>query len=104
MSKHTKGPWSATCRELAVFVPLKAAYCERIGFQIGFVNTDSISIDRQAQANARLIAAAPELLECLSISLELLRNVSPFPGQEDILSGCIEASAAAIAKATGEAK
>ena len=61
--QHTPGPWRAM-KEGSI-VPLKSVYCERLGFQIGFVNTDRKSVEIEAQANANLIAAAPELLACL---------------------------------------
>ena len=61
--QHTPGPWRAM--EEGTIVPLKSVYCERIGFQIGFVNTDRKSVETEARANAELIAAAPELLAAL---------------------------------------
>lgn len=60
---HTPGPWRAM--KEGTIVPLKAIYCERLGFQIGFVNTDRKSVETEARANAELIAAAPELLAAL---------------------------------------
>ena len=61
--QHTPGPW----RDMkdGAIVPLKSVYCERLGFQIGFVNTDRKSVEAEARANAELIAAAPELLAAL---------------------------------------
>jgi hypothetical protein len=66
--KHTPGPWSSQDREKQVFVPLKSVDCERIGFYVGFVNGH---LQQEAAANARLIAAAPDLLEALK-ALEVL--------------------------------
>ncbi len=62
MSKHTPGPWSSQDREKQVSVPLRSVDCERIGFSVGFV---SGHLQQEAAANARLIAAAPDLLEVL---------------------------------------
>ena len=92
MSKHTPGPWR------------RAKYKVFSAGESLVANTRSTGLASDAdEANARLIAAAPDLLEVLSIAIELLRKVEPFPGQADILSGCIEAGSAVIAKATGEA-
>ena len=53
---------------------------------------------KELQANARLIAAAPEMLEALKLSLGLLRQL----GAKD--SNTFTIIAAAIAKATGGGK
>ena len=60
--QHTPGPWR-DMKEGAI-VPLKSVYCERLGFQIGFVNTDRKSVESEARANAELIAAAPARTRC----------------------------------------
>ena len=54
---HTPGPWYSM--KEGTIVPLKSIYCEQLGFQIGFVNTDRKSVDIEAHDNAQLIAAAP---------------------------------------------
>jgi hypothetical protein len=64
VSKHTPGPWASNEYTTSVSVPLKAVDCERIGFSIVFVNGHR---GKEAAANARLIAAAPELLEALKM-------------------------------------
>ena len=56
MSKRTPGPWASNKCTTSVSVPLKAIDCERIGFSIVFVNGHR---EKEAAANARLIAAAP---------------------------------------------
>lgn len=93
MSKHTPGPWNVVVDKTGL-VQVREADRNDICILSGNNNDGS---------NGRLIAAAPDLLEVLSIALELLRKVDPFPGQADILSGCIEAGSAVIAKATGSA-
>lgn len=104
MSKHTPGPWSSSKRDDAVFVPLKSIDCERIGFCICFVNTDNKSINDEAKANARLIAAAPELLEAADNALNTLIACCVSAGGVDDRRTILEAQQmlrAAIAKATG---
>lgn len=96
---HTPGPWYSM-KEGAI-VPLKSIYCEQLGFQIGFVNTDRKSVDIEAHDNAQLIAAAPDLLAALRFILAFYE-----PGQTYLDTEAwkrAEASArAAVAKATGE--
>ena len=58
MSKHTPGPWS-------VGGPTEYAYQLRIDPSIGVVYGGG----EEVQANAHLIAAAPELLEALDYAL-----------------------------------
>ena len=103
---HTPGPWYSM-KEGAI-VPLKSIYCERLGFQIGFVNTDRKSIDIEAHDNANLIASAPDLLAALRdcvLELEaVLRSIDAnsvhFDG--DAFHERLTFARAAIAKATGE--
>ena len=102
-SKHTKGPWFGS-REKPVFVPLKAISCERLGFSIGWVNGHR---EEEAAANARLIAAAPELLEALKIAQQFMSIASDWNIDEAEIDGemrstydWLEIVNAAIAKAT----
>ncbi len=94
---HTPGPWYSM--KEGTIVPLKSIYCEQLGFQIGFVNTDRKSVDIEAHDNAQLIAAAPDLLSALrdlaSVGAEEERIAVTFKPEFD-------AARAAIAKATGE--
>ena len=63
-AKHTPGPWSKLPSGEAKFIPLRAHHCEKLGFCIGFVNYDITDGHGSIPAaNARLIAAAPDLLE-----------------------------------------
>lgn len=103
MTKHTPGPWvvhegdeidirSANPADLAQ-APIYYCIAENIGGHVHGENFDDYS---EVEANARLIAAAPELLEALE----------SFPG---FLCGTesgdawIDQMRAAIAKARGEA-
>ena len=94
MSKHTPGPWASNEYTTSVSVPLKAVDCERIGFSIVFVNGHR---GKEAAANARLIAAAPELLE----ALKEIVDAADGAGWEQ-LDPSFKKARAAIAKATGE--
>lgn len=67
MSEHTPGPWAKKANGDSTFVPLRAHHCERLGVSIGFVSWDD---EGEPAANARLIAAAPDLLEALNDLLE----------------------------------
>ena len=63
MSKFTPGPWEADTSALAVF---------RGADQSLIADLDHSGSDEEGEANATLIAAAPELLEKLSEAVELL--------------------------------
>lgn len=56
MSKHTPSPW--TDKEM---IPICNAH--RFGLSIGFVNSTNSERIAEGEANARLIAASPDLLE-----------------------------------------
>lgn len=88
MSKHTPGPWSAQQRQdqgvydfFALNKPSPFA-------------TAQASSSIEAEANARLIAAAPELLDALQEIVEAQKG--GYLGWSHI-----DAASAAIAKATG---
>ena len=68
--QHTPGPWKATGNEIWTDypgVPLKVATATRFAPMNG-IDTD---------ANARLIAAAPELLKAIELILPLAKGYSP---------------------------
>ena len=90
MSKHTPGPWKADDKGKAVFIPLRAHHCEQLGMQVGFVSWED---DKESLANARLIAAAPDLLEALKRAHTWLQGSEP--GRAQYLGEV-------IAKAEGE--
>lgn len=99
-SKHTPGPWmvgeTLRAESLAVIGDGDSVVCEfpcRLGAAV--------------DADARLIAAAPELLEALEeLAAWVNRAIVPEYGlRKPMPENCrkaLEASAAAIAKATGE--
>jgi len=95
-SKHTSGPWSnptgsVTVREAAT--PRSLKVCD--------MSSDGGRPVAEQEANARLIAAAPDLLAALE---ESLREVEAFTKRTGIpqFVGWIDKARAAIAKAKGE--
>lgn len=105
MSRHTPGPWGAD-----VFVPISGAY--DAGLNIGFLCTSNAAKRAEAEANARLIAAAPDLLADLRVAAETLRRYETLHRAKGTGDGLQKAEAnrllamrfeATIAKATGGA-
>lgn len=92
MSKHTKGPWVARVvrgMNASVYGP-----DEKSVASVG--NARSRSTE-ECEANAHLIAAAPELLEELSELVNLIAH--EYPAQQKTW---LEGARKAIAKARGE--
>ena len=83
-AKHTPGPWRVSGHRLAVFAKLN-------GINVVVADCDRTLGYSESEANARLIASAPELLEYLQYAVwahpELEKN---------------EKLMAVIAKATGQ--
>lgn len=99
---HTPGPWSyrweTEARDWAIVTDANGSIVANVNTETG-PDASSAPATRQmpAEANARLIAAAPDLLEALTSSLELLEHHYPKPAR----NGQIARARAAIAKATG---
>lgn len=89
MSKHTPGPWVATCRHMSY----KGGDWPEDEFLQWEVEGPRVPWGRGEfyQADARLIAAAPELLDALKVMLE---NGADYTATRD-------QARAAIAKAEG---
>lgn len=96
MSKHTPGPWSAEVdRENDHEINI-------VSGNRPFVATAwpaNHQEDKEQEANARLIAAAPELLEALRIVRDTLPHIN---GNASSVNSLLKLTGAAIAKATGE--
>ena len=92
MSKHTPGPWKYSTEPQPNGCPIIGAQ----GLMIAMLAHTVKQADQRetALANARLIAAAPELLEALKLAQSIIGH------PEDAHSKLI---AAAIAKAEGQA-
>ena len=103
MSKYTPGPWAInTAGSAKAGQPFKVTeiyvYAPDTQDDVA-ICADVIDPVTQApsEANARLIAAAPELLEALVMALESL-DAAEVPQEWD----CRKSVRSAIAKATGE--
>lgn len=96
---YTKGPWEiGTACASQVYIP-----CEHPHRNIYAPG----ATDAEANANARLIAAAPELVEALTATLayaEAYYRTLPDdgPAQDHIMTSIIEPARAALAKAKGD--
>lgn len=93
MSPHTPGPWEA--REWSIHAPTSVGTVVNGQFQLVAECSGTGARDLQTEiesANARLIAAAPEMLEALEGALDVLSAVMP---------GSHRTIRAAIAKAKG---
>src|SRR5687768_1761203 len=91
-AKHTKGPWEAHNGEVTTRQVDGRSYR-----RIACVQDYGLGCSPEVEANARLIAAAPELLSCLLAYVELEEQAAPYSS-----SPMRERARSAIAKATGE--
>lgn len=101
MSKHTPGPWKSvnhSWSDTSILAPdFDHAICR---LDINHATEESQEADEaQMAANARLIAAAPELLEALRIVRDTLPHIN---GNASSVNSLLKLTGAAIAKATGE--
>ncbi len=107
-AKHTPGPWwFISERGNGLYsghhIHGSAVFVLAPSIEVAQEFHDNDVFVLPSPADRALIEAAPELLETLRIALELLKAVDPYPGQEDLLTDCVEVSALIIAKATGSA-
>jgi hypothetical protein len=93
-AQHTPGTWYADAHPSGLRILTDDARSTIICQQIGPAS------NAQARANARLIAAAPELLEALQVFAE--RSSSEEFITITVRSAYVRRARAAIAKATGE--
>ena len=75
---HTKGPW--TYSEICDFSGTIVSYIRDIDDKEIAQTRNDTGEEQEAQANARLIAAAPCLLEELEYALNILLNI---PGADE---------------------
>jgi hypothetical protein len=93
MSKHTPGPWRVFAAPTAIFAEGRKEVVHWSGF-------DSSDFQKDIKANARLIAAAPELLEACKKTIELFCTL-PNQRYSGLIVACAEIVEAAIQKAEG---
>lgn len=97
MSKHTPGPWRQS------LIRVQREISGHLGKPIAYTTGKLVELDSiEDFANARLIAAAPQLLEALQ---EAYKYINGGSGQQTGLAfgALFDQVRAAIAKATGEA-
>jgi hypothetical protein len=93
---HTPGPWRQGTKNQRF---MNLVYAHNGGILVAEVNT-SAPEPGENEANARLIAAAPELLAAIQNLLDCTElNMDSL---EDHTRWCIETAIGAIAKATGQ--
>ena len=96
MSKHTPGPWTEhkwNSEEHQV---------SALGGTVALVShSHSLITDEQADANATLIAAAPELLAACKLALDWHADGTPVEEMSSMEQTAINALEAAIRKAEG---
>lgn len=93
-SAHTPGPWTIGNTDPLLFGRKQGNGTEPIGFVYGPSFAERSAVGQRALANARLIAAAPELLEALQTCITSWH-------EEDRVKAWDKARIV-IAKATGE--
>ncbi len=115
-TKHTAGPWKASFKEMGGYDCITDAYevttenGEHVALidlrhyeQVTSGNMLEMPSTNEARTNARLIAAAPELLEVLrEISAQLSAHPEAKQGNSRV-HFCMHKARAALAKAEGKA-
>ena len=104
-TKHTPGPWR-TKREGFSTVYVEARIDGGLIQEVAACGPTEAGLEQQ-EANARLIAAAPELLDALIALLGVAPSKAPgaglIVGAEEKHANALQAARAAIKKATGDA-
>lgn len=95
MTMHTKGPWYVTGKMTRyVEARIDGGLIQEVA-ACGPTEADD-GYGPQQEANARLIAAAPDLLDALKDMVNLVELMCPFDGPQQ------RQARSAIARATGE--
>jgi len=95
--KHTPGPFFTTCPHggtIYVEARLRGSTIQEVA-AIGPTETPE-----QQQANAKLFAAAPDLLIALKLALDALAHCAADKGYQSLQNNAAHAAHRAIAKAT----
>ncbi len=113
---HTPGPWSlktvptsdGSCHKIGPFPSASRVHSEThacvyaSGIRLGI--DDSTPVARELLANARLMTAAPELLEALHQLIVVIGLTAiKYKSDLDVLQAAVDEARAVIAKATGSA-
>lgn len=97
--KHTPGPWAVSAENPRKVIAVRSL--NGLDPLTGENLIGGASVHPDAEANARLIAAAPELLKVLKEIADI--RTATTADDAHLLGACISHARAAIAKATGEA-
>lgn len=99
MSKHTPGPWCLSDESPMI---IEDKHKVIVGSASTYPHSGYFPSENEAKANARLIAAAPDLLEALKSIAEFWNRDH---NEKALIGACwhaVETAEAAIAKAEGE--
>ena len=101
MSKHTPGPWEKVYDTAGITRGIRGRHGPEI---VNVINWNGISRSTSVtgQANANLIAAAPDLLEALQNISEYWNQDQNEAAMADACWHAIHTASAAVAKATGD--
>ena len=117
-TKHTPGPWTLETVDTQIGIchkvgPFPGSHGRKTGYACiyhdGAINQPSIAASGELYANARLIAAAPELLEaCMALREAAVNMRGEFVVKKGVSAKTLarmfaadDAAQSAIAKATG---
>lgn len=106
MSKHTPGPWKTadiTSRGTHVYWRIEAPskHVAGVSVDVTLYPVDVVAVSEELKANARLIAAAPDLLAALE-ALEVAVSMDFSLDRDSRINAAASGARAAIAKARGE--
>lgn len=90
-SKHTPGPWDYDGQDAIGFEVFTRDESGEVSDSVGYVSTEE---------DARLIAAAPELLEALQMGVALIRGDAVGAEWKEGCADFVTSARAAISKAT----
>lgn len=102
MSKHTSGPWVAECFKGGGFDVIAPTSGHSGGVLVLCSRSEHLTREEEMHDNARLIAAAPEMLEALQVMCEYTAELNPNQGFDGNDCDAVNMARAAIKKATGE--
>jgi len=97
-TKHTPGPWEQGTQTRG-----STTLVARIETGFAVAEMRNVHFREEAEANARLIAAAPELLEALQLAYSVLMDCIPDADCDLYKRDARRKARAAIAKAIGKA-